>query len=94
MRMPTYLYCLRTDRAHPPDGLTGVDGAMVHAVDVSGLMAWVSDVAEGVAPTVDRLRAHDAVCAAALAAGDHARRRQAVGQRPQGAAQDAADQRQ
>ena len=68
--MPTYLYCLRTDRVAPADGLTGVDGAVVHAVHTAGLTAWVSDVAEKVAPTVDRVRAHDAVCAAALAGGE------------------------
>ena len=42
----------------------------MRAIDVSGLMAWVSDVAEKVTPTVDRVKAHDAVCAAALAAGE------------------------
>jgi len=68
--MPTYLYCLRSDRAEPPGGLTGVDGAVVHAIHASGFMAWVSDVAEKVTPTVDRVKAHDAVCAAALAAGE------------------------
>lgn len=68
--MPTYLYCLRSDRADPPDGLTGVDGATIHAVHTAGLMAWVSDVADGVTPTLDRVRAHDAVCAAALAGGE------------------------
>lgn len=68
--MPTYLYCLRTDPTEPPAGLTGVDGAVVHAIHVSGLMAWVSDVREKVTPTVDRVKAHDAVCAAALAAGE------------------------
>jgi len=68
--MPTYLYCLRTDRAEPPDGLIGVDGAVVRAIHVSGLMAWVSDVEEKVTPTVERVKAHDAVCGAALAAGE------------------------
>jgi len=68
--MPTYLYCLRTDRAEPPHGLTGVDGAVVRAIQVSGLMTWVSDVEEKVTPTVERVKAHDAVCAAALAAGE------------------------
>lgn len=67
--MPTYLYCLKTDHAEPPDGLTGVDGGVVHAIHTSGLMAWVSDVREKVTPTVDRVKAHDAVCDAAMAAG-------------------------
>ncbi len=68
--MPTYLYCLRTDPTEPPAGLTGVDGAVVHVIHVSGLLAWVSDVREKVTPTVARVKAHDAVCAAALAAGE------------------------
>jgi len=68
--MPTYLYCLRSDCSEPPEGLTGVDGGRVHAIQASGLVAWVSDVAEKVAPTVDRVKAHDLVCAAALAAGE------------------------
>jgi len=33
-------------------------------------MTWVSDVEEKVTPTVERVKAHDAVCAAALAAGE------------------------
>jgi len=68
--MATYLYCLRADRAHPPAALSGVDGAIVHAVHGSGLTAWVSEVANKVTPTVDRVKAHDTVCAAALAAGE------------------------
>ena len=68
--MPTYLYCLRSDAADPSAGLTGVDGAVVRAVRASGLIAWVSDVADGITPTVDRVKAHDAVCAAALCAGE------------------------
>ena len=68
--MPTYLYCLRSDSVDPPDGLTGVDGASVRAVESSSLVAWVSDVREKVSATVDRVRAHDAVCAAALDSGE------------------------
>ena len=68
--MPTYLYCLRSDHTDPPDELTGVDGSFVHAVHASGLTAWVSEVAETVSPTVERVKAHDAVCAAALSAGE------------------------
>ena len=68
--MPTYLYCLRSDGGDPPAGLTGVDGAVVHAIEASGLVAWVSDVTEKVTATVDRVKAHDAVCAAALSSGE------------------------
>lgn len=68
--MPTYLYCLRSDRVAPADGLAGVDGVTVRAIDAAGLTAWVSDIVERVSATVDRMKAHDAVCAAALESGE------------------------
>src|SRR5262245_3432312 len=68
--MPTYVYCLRSDGEEPPDGLTGVDGGVVRTIEAAGLVAWVSDVSEKLSVTVDRLKAHDAVCGAALAAGE------------------------
>jgi hypothetical protein len=54
----------------PPDGLTGVDGSAVRALGGVSLVAWVSDVAETVSATVERVKAHDAVCAAALDSGE------------------------
>lgn len=69
--MPTYLYCVRSDPRGVPLELTGLDGIPVRAIYATGLTAWVSDVADArVAPTVERVRAHDAVCAAALVAGE------------------------
>jgi hypothetical protein len=69
--VPTYLYCVRADAAEPPHGVIGIDGSPVRAVDASALVVWVSDVADGaVDATVDRLKAHDGVCAAALAVGE------------------------
>ena len=68
--MPTYLYCLRSDAVEPPDGLTGVDGASVRVLESSSLVAWVSDVREKISPTVERVKSHDAVCAAALDSGE------------------------
>ena len=68
--MATYLYCVRNDAWEPPTALVGVDGARVRAIDAA-LTAWVSDVSDvPVTPTVERLQAHDAVCAAALEVGD------------------------
>lgn len=65
--MGTYLYCIHADPVGVPPSLLGIDGASVRAVDVSSLEAWVSDVRETpVTASVDRMRAHDAVCAAAL----------------------------
>jgi hypothetical protein len=68
--MPTYLYCLRSDRVAPTNGLAGVDGSAVRAIDAAGLTAWVSDIGEKVSATVDRMKAHDGVCAAALDSGE------------------------
>ena len=69
--MATYLYCVRSDVTAVPAGLTGVDGTAVRAIDAAGMAVWVSDVSEAaIAPTVERIKQHDAVCAAALAVGD------------------------
>ena len=68
--MATYLYCVRSDGTEPPAGLVGVDAAPVRAIESSGLTAWVSDFDGAIVANVDRLRAHDAVCAAAMTAGE------------------------
>ena len=68
--MPTYLYCVRSDATEPPEGLRGVDGSRIRALDSPHLVAWVSDVAEKIGATVERVKAHDAVCAAALESGE------------------------
>jgi hypothetical protein len=69
--MAAYLYCIRNDPRGVPPGLIGIDGATVRSVDAGGLSAWVSDVSESPpAVTVERLRAHDGVCMAALDGGD------------------------
>jgi len=47
-----------------------VDGGVVRTIEAAGLVAWVSDVSEKVSATVDRVKAHDAVCGAALAVGE------------------------
>lgn len=68
--MATYLYCLRGEPGEPPVGLTGIDGSIVYAIDSARLAAWVSDVKGSVEPTVDRVKAHDTVCAAAMSEGE------------------------
>ena len=71
MPMATYLYCVRSDPVAPSDSLVGIDGRRVRVIEVDDLMAWVSDVdAAPVDVTVDRLRSHDTVCAAALESGE------------------------
>jgi Gas vesicle synthesis protein GvpL/GvpF len=64
---PTYLYCITAPAAPGPTPATiGVDGAAVRQLGP----AWVSDVeTRPVRATVDRIRAHDAVVAAALDTG-------------------------
>lgn len=64
---PTYLYCLTAPAApDPPPATVGLDGGPVRRVGD----AWVSDVeSRSVHATVERIRAHDDVVAAALATG-------------------------
>ena len=64
--MATYLYCVLSEAAPPRAGLSGIDGGAIRAIDAGGLHAWVSDVDGTVSPTVERVKAHDAVCASAL----------------------------
>ena len=69
--MATYLYCVRSDPVAPPEWLVGVDGHRVRGVEAGDLLAWVSDTSgPTLEPSVDRVKAHDAVCAAALEDGD------------------------
>jgi hypothetical protein len=69
--MATYLYCVRGDDVGVPLGLAGIDGAPVRSLAAASLTAWVSDAEDtSVTVTVERVTAHDTVCAAALLAGD------------------------
>ena len=69
--MSTYLYCVRSDRPEVPIGLVGIDDAPVRWIDAASLVAWVSDTeSASVAVTVERVKAHDAVCSAALSVGE------------------------
>ena len=79
--MGTYLYCIHAEPVGVPASLVGIDGAAVRALelpsldrpslDLPPLEAWVSDVRGlPVTVSVDRMRAHDAVCAAALHANE------------------------
>lgn len=69
--MATYLYCILGAPKTVPAVLPGIDGTPVRALHDVELTAWVSDIAEvPVRPTLDRVRVHDTVCAAALETGD------------------------
>lgn len=69
--MTTHLYCVlpHVQRAALPAGLSGVAGARVRALNVDGVVAWVSDVARDIAVSIDGVKAHDAVVEAALDTG-------------------------
>ncbi len=66
--MPTYLYCLVGPEAGVAvDGLAGIDGGVVRLLRAPPVVALVGDVNEGgLAPTAERIRAHDAVVRRAL----------------------------
>lgn len=65
--MAIYLYCVLRGTREPPPNLAGIDGALVRAIDLSGLGAWVSDAeAMTVVPSPARARDHDRVVRAAL----------------------------
>lgn len=69
MTTPTgiYVYCVGP-RSHPEPGpIEGVDGAPVRAETVSGLVAWVSHLSRPPAPSLEGVRAHNAVVEAATA---------------------------
>jgi len=69
--MRTYLYCVRSDRPEVPIGLVGIDDAPVRSIDAASLVAWVSDSeSTSIDVTVERVKAHDAVCSAALSVGE------------------------
>jgi hypothetical protein len=69
--MTTHLYCVlpRAIGATVPDGLVGLDGAGVRALDAGSLTAWVSDVIATGPISIDGVRAHDGVVEAALETG-------------------------
>jgi hypothetical protein len=65
--MATYLYCIHAEPAGVPASLVGIDGGSVRSLELPSLTAWVSDIREvPLTALVERVKAHDAVCAAAL----------------------------
>lgn len=65
-----YLYCLVRNDLAPPRELRGLDDGPVRLHRGSELAAWVSPADSVPEPTLDRIRRHDAVVEAALAAGE------------------------
>jgi hypothetical protein len=71
--MPTYLYCILPAAAGEPREPmpTGIGGATVRTLVAGPLAAWVESIPERtVAPSIEGVRAHDAVVTAALASGE------------------------
>jgi hypothetical protein len=68
--MPTYLYCILPHQNEASFAMpVGFEG-MVRALEAGPVTAWVETVgAAPLAPTLERVRAHDAVTDAALATG-------------------------
>jgi hypothetical protein len=67
--MGLYLYCLLPAHGAAPAALEGVEGAPVTALDEEPFRLWVSEVDEAPRPSLDGIRAHDAVIRAAMEAG-------------------------
>ena len=63
--MGLYLYCVGLDDHPPPEGVKGLDGAEVRAVEVGGLSAWVADLDRAPAASLDHARVHNQVVEAA-----------------------------
>jgi hypothetical protein len=67
----THLYCVLPNerRGELPTDLRGIEGARVRAMQVEGLVAWISDAERTLPVSIDGVRAHDAVVEAALETG-------------------------
>lgn len=62
-----YGYCIRRKAdPPPPDGTTGVDGAVVRRVEGAGLALWLSAAPADRNPAATRIRDHDAVVRVAM----------------------------
>lgn len=59
--MGLHLYLIAAAGQRPPDGLTGVDGVPVVALEVDGLLVWTTAHARRPRPSLSRLRSHDRV---------------------------------
>ena len=69
--MPAYLYGILPAESDPPATMPlGVGGSPVRVLAAGAFSAWIETVADRVIkPTLERVRAHDAVADAALATG-------------------------
>lgn len=63
--MGLYLYCLGEPDHPRPEDVVGLEGAAVRDVEAGGFSAWVSELERMPAPSLDRIRVHNAVVEAA-----------------------------
>jgi hypothetical protein len=59
--MGIYAYCLGTDSQPEPPPMQGVEGAVVGCERVAGFAVWVSDIPRAPTPSLEAVRAHNAV---------------------------------
>jgi hypothetical protein len=64
-----YLYCITHAGCAPQPDLTGIGGAPVTALETGGLAAWVEPLERAPAATLESIRRHHEVIAAALPGG-------------------------
>lgn len=64
--MGVYLYCVVPPGAVPSEELCGLDGAPVRTLPMDGFDAWVGTLATRPAPSIERVKVHNAVVADAL----------------------------
>jgi hypothetical protein len=63
--MGIYAYCLGTDSHPEPPAMQGVEGTVVGSERVAGFAVWVSDIPRAPTPSLEAVRAHNAVVEAA-----------------------------
>lgn len=65
--MGLYLYCIGGADHPVPEGVRGIGGAPVSAVDLDGLVGWISSMDAVPGPSLDRVREHNEVVERACA---------------------------
>ncbi len=64
--MGLYLYCVAGPRHPAPEGVHGVAGAPVQALDLGGFRLWTSPMDHAPSASIERAREHNAVLEAAV----------------------------
>ena len=67
--MGLYAYCVVPASRGPPAALRGVAGEYVRGLPAGGLCVWVGEMVRAPTPSMEAVRAHNAVAVAAMEAG-------------------------